>query len=319
MKPDEWWKNFALGLELDTAGTFVYNGLKALHDAATLHHTVDVFEILYNVSVGVERLLKVAIVLVEHDDHSDIEALEASLFSHSSIALADRLCKIRSLDLKPLHREFLSLLSHFYSVHRYERFHLSSVPNVEGEKQLFLGYLCKHLQLTPSSPDDLFEFQNSDTIRKFVGKVVKAICSEGFRIVRERASELNIYTYELRSDSKASKVFQGQRLDFIDEDLKRREMLLFLMHPSSGGKHITLLRGVPPLPFDEGMAPSYVRAIMTDGYMHFVGDEVDEHYTEVANPGERHQFLRIMDDEFLSYGDEEKEFDDSLPASPEAK
>jgi hypothetical protein len=32
MRPDEWWKNFALGVELDVAGTFTYNGIKSLHD-----------------------------------------------------------------------------------------------------------------------------------------------------------------------------------------------------------------------------------------------------------------------------------------------
>jgi len=30
MRPDEWWKNFGLGLEVDASGAFIYNGIKLL-------------------------------------------------------------------------------------------------------------------------------------------------------------------------------------------------------------------------------------------------------------------------------------------------
>jgi hypothetical protein len=57
MTPEEWWKNFALGIELDTASTFIYNGIRTLEDLQSFQHPVDTFEILYNLSVGIERLL----------------------------------------------------------------------------------------------------------------------------------------------------------------------------------------------------------------------------------------------------------------------
>jgi len=305
MNPEEWWKNFALGLELDASGTFVYNGIRLLHEAANLHHAADVFEILYNISVGIERLLKVAIVLVEHDPEADILSLEKSLVTHSSIALADRLAARRSLRLASIHREFLSLLSQFYSVHRYHRFSFSSIRDIDEERRLFVAFVCKHLQIAHPKRDDLIPFQNTDVIRKFVGKVVRGICVQAFRVVRERAAEMHIYTYELRIDSKAMRVFHGQRLDLIDEDLKRRELLLFLMNPSSGGPHIELLRSFSPLALDDGLAPAYVRALLNERDVHSVGDEVDELYSEVDKPAERHEFLRIMDDEFLLYDDDE--------------
>ena len=58
MTPEEWWKNFALGMEIDAAGTFIYNGIRSLHELPTLNHPVDSLEVLYNLSVGIERLLK---------------------------------------------------------------------------------------------------------------------------------------------------------------------------------------------------------------------------------------------------------------------
>jgi len=38
MTPEEWWKNFALGTEIDAAGAFVYNGIRALHELHSLNH-----------------------------------------------------------------------------------------------------------------------------------------------------------------------------------------------------------------------------------------------------------------------------------------
>ena len=58
MTPEEWWKNFALGMEIDAAGTFIYNGIRSLHELPTLNHPVDSLEVLYNLSVGIERLLR---------------------------------------------------------------------------------------------------------------------------------------------------------------------------------------------------------------------------------------------------------------------
>ena len=78
MRPDEWWKNFGLGLEVDVSGAFIYNGIKLLDITESFNHATDVFEILYNLSVGIERLAKVAIVLVEHDNEVKIEDLEES-------------------------------------------------------------------------------------------------------------------------------------------------------------------------------------------------------------------------------------------------
>src|SRR3954468_7264534 len=105
MKPDEWWKNFALGTELDVAGAFIYNGIKSLHDLELLDQPVDIFEVLYGLSVGIERLLKVAVILIEHDDQIDIEELEESLITHSIIELANRVQGHVGLGLADIHRE----------------------------------------------------------------------------------------------------------------------------------------------------------------------------------------------------------------------
>jgi hypothetical protein len=63
MNKHEAWKNFNLGEELSISGAFIYNGLRRFHEMRVLVHTDEIFDFLYNLSVGLERLLKIAVVL----------------------------------------------------------------------------------------------------------------------------------------------------------------------------------------------------------------------------------------------------------------
>jgi hypothetical protein len=307
MKPDELWRNFALGVEVDISGTFIYNGIKRLDELDNLGDPADIFEVLYNLSVGIERLLKVAIVLIEYNHNLDIEEFEKSLISHNVMELANRINGIRNLSLSSVHREFLSLLSKFYKTHRYGRFSLKSVQNVKAEKDDFLQYLVKHLKIDVSNNGPFFPVYNTDQIRKFIGKIVFKITSSAFAVIGKQATELNIYTDELRGDSKAIRVFYGERLDFIDERIKKKELLLFLMHPQSRGNHIDLMRSFQALELDPEMAPSYIKALINESYLHYVEGEIEELYTEVDDVAGRISFVEIIDNEFLSYDGEDDE------------
>src|SRR5215469_14223822 len=93
MKRTEWWKNFGLGEELSVCGTFIYNGLRRFHELHTLDNADDLFEVFYNLSIGIERLMKIAIVLLEHRDDGDQAAFEESLITHNHQTLLVRIQK----------------------------------------------------------------------------------------------------------------------------------------------------------------------------------------------------------------------------------
>ncbi|MES2207282.1 MAG: hypothetical protein V4525_10895 [Pseudomonadota bacterium] len=306
MTPEQWWKNFALGIELDASGTFIYNGIKSLDELSSFQYPVDTFEVLYNLSVGIERLLKVAIILIEHENDSDIEELEKSLITHNTIDLTNRVDRNRNLNLASLHKEFLALLSKFYKSHRYGRYSLSSVPNINEEKIDFLKYIQRHLKIELSITDEFAFIGNTDQIKKFIGKVVKKISSALFTIINKEAHRLNIYTTELRGGSKALRVFYGERLDFIDERIKKKEIILYLINQNTVGNHIDLIRSFEPLALDEENIPQYIQALLNDSALSFVGDEIDELYTDVKDVSKRLQFIDIIDNDYLSYegGDE---------------
>ncbi|MEM6413315.1 MAG: hypothetical protein AAF720_01500 [Pseudomonadota bacterium] len=117
MRISEYWKNFRLGEELSISGTFIYNGLRAYHDTDQLDHPENVFEVLYNLSVGMERLLKVAVILLEHDDRHDQKKLEKSLITHNHLDLLSRVKKSHNLPFQKPHNELLALFSRFYNTY----------------------------------------------------------------------------------------------------------------------------------------------------------------------------------------------------------
>ena len=306
MTPEEWWKNFALGIELDVSGTFIYNGIRTLDELQSFQHSVDTFEILYNISVGIERLLKIAIVLIEHDANSDMEALEKSLLSHNTMELTNRVDNHVPLNFADLQKEFLSILSKFYKTHRYGRYLLSSVPNIEEEKRDLLVFIDKHLSTSLSKAGAFDYAPNTDQIRKFIGRIIQKIAVSLFDVIDNAATRLNIYTTELRGDSKALRIFYGERLDFIDERIKKKEILLYLMNPATKGSHIDFVRSIPPLELDNTMTANYIQALLRDEALPYVGDEIDELYSEVQDVKERLQLVDLIDNEHMPYdGDDE--------------
>ena len=67
MRLDQAWKNFNLGYELSISGTFSYNELRRFYEMRGLDFTDEIFEFFYNLSVGLERLLKIAVILLGYD------------------------------------------------------------------------------------------------------------------------------------------------------------------------------------------------------------------------------------------------------------
>ncbi|MGH9347911.1 MAG: hypothetical protein ACRD26_11675 [Vicinamibacterales bacterium] len=252
-------------------------------------------------------MLKVAVILIEHNDQIDIEQLQESLITHSTIELANRVQAHVDVGLADIHREWLSLLAKFYKSYRYGRYAFRAVPDVFEEKRWFLEFLAKHLRLQVGD-DEWTSLRNTDQIRRFVGKVVKRITDNLFKVVDQRATALNIYTTEIRGDSKAIKTFYGKRLDFIDETIKKRELLLFLMSQKADGAHVQLLKSLDALELDSAMVPAYIKALLNDLHLPYVGGIVDELYTKVTNASERLAVLRIMEAEHVSYtSDDEAE------------
>src|SRR5688500_3124402 len=115
MNKTEIWKNFNLGEELSIAGVFIYNGLRRFHDMRGLDYTDEIFEMFYDLAVGLERILKIAVVFVEHDSTVDQKEFEGSLYTHSHVNLLKRVQAKHDLGFGEQHLSILGLLETFYA------------------------------------------------------------------------------------------------------------------------------------------------------------------------------------------------------------
>ncbi|QIE22131.1 hypothetical protein SBC2_01400 [Caballeronia sp. SBC2] len=175
MNASDFWKNFGLGEEVHIAGSFIYNGLRRFHELRQLDQADELFEFLYSLSIGLERLLKIAVVLHEHTAASDQDALEQSLITHSHLDLVDRLRKRVAINFGKPHNDLLQLLSRFYKTLRYDRFTLNSVSKGTKEAEAIRGLLSKHLDAEVLDGSLLLGTSNEDRYRVFIRRTVLKI------------------------------------------------------------------------------------------------------------------------------------------------
>lgn len=314
MKPAEFWKNFDLGEELSIAGTFIYNGMRRFHEMQRLDQTDEAFEFLYNLSVGLERLLKVAVVLIEHTDNTDQEALEQSLITHNHMELVNRIKRSRPLELSSVQVELLSLLTKFYKTGRYDRFSIANVGARGGDLPLLRAFISKHLGVNLElDPGSIFGISNDERYQKFLGKhVLKLSRSIYDRIVAE-ARRLNLYTYELRHGSKAESVFLRE-IKISDEDVLWKELLIFLMNTKEESRYLEFLRGIAPLGFDPALVGDYLHCFASDASKAEVMDELDHLYSELeaAERKDRLENMKIIGDPRVYFDEPDEDESDGI-------
>ena len=294
MKATDFWKNFKLGEEISVSGAFIYNGLRRYHEMRNLDYTDDVFEFLYNLSVGFERFLKIAIILFEHDEAIDQEELEKSLITHSHLDLLSRLKNHTEINLGSPQIDLLGLLGKFYKSLRYDRFSLSSVYDSKKERKALCNLLKKHLKVEIPDESSLLGTPNQERYRQFIRRTILKISRTLYKQIKARAGAINLYTYELRHGSKAESVFLRE-VDISEEDVLWKELLVFFMNTESTSGYLEFLRGIPPLEFDPGLVGDYLDCFQSDSAKAFVMDELEHLYTELeSDVGERLELMRVI-------------------------
>lgn len=311
----DFWKNFRLGEELHIAGAFIYNGLRKFHELEQFDHVDELFECLYDLSIGLERLLKMAVVLFEHNEKSDQEALEKSLVTHSHQDLLARLRKHVPVNFGPTHNDLLSLLGNFYKTLRYDRFSLTSVYKGKKEADALRSYLSKHLRVEMPEKSSIFGTPNEDRYRAFVRRTVQRISQLIYQVVKDQARTMGLFTYELRYGSKAESVFLRQ-VDIAHEDVLWKELLVFFMNTKESTGYLKFLKGITPLEFDPGLLPDYLNCFKSNAAKAAVMDELEHHYENMDDKGTRLQTISIIGAPGVDFDNDVDEIDDGPFSSP---
>lgn len=278
-EPHFFWKNFRLGTELQISGSFIYNALQTLDQMETFYYEAECFEFLYNVSVGLERLQKIAIILIEHDETKSQEDFEKSLITHNNSDLLHRIGKSRSIKIGKQHNKFLTILDNFYNTARYDRFNISSVYRPVADQRPLINWISDELkiEITIGLP---FSSEVTPAIKKFVGKIIGKLSVQLYEIVRAECSRIGIYTYEVAYESKAFKIFVANEFDFEKEKLTQREICLFILKNLPEGGLKTFINGIRPLDFGQLHTNKYFESMFRYHKDRQVMDEMEYLYEE---------------------------------------
>ena len=303
----QFWKNFNLGKELALSGSYIYNGLKSFDEMETFYYEEEIFEFLYAISVGIERLQKIAIILKENIMSSGQQDFEKSLITHNHLELMKRITKTEKIDVSSLSYDFLQLLSKFYNSWRYDRYSLSDFYNYDKEKVAFILFLEKHLNVKIDNKGVIFT-SNERNYKKFIGRTIGKIVDFLYEIIKRESKRLNLYTYEIRTYTKAFKIFIRKEYDFLAEDIFWKELLIYILNNVNNNEYLDLYKSMEPLEFDDGDLVGMIKSLKNDLLKQEYLDSLDYLFEEVENKKERFEFLDLIGNEslYLNNGEDEK-------------
>ena len=300
MEKIEFWKNFSLGTELEISGAFIYNALKLINNIENFNYSEDVFEILYNLSVGIERIEKIAIILIEHKDIDNQKEFEKKIISHNHQELLKRITKNNSLQLNKPEIEFITLLSIFYKKNRYDRFNLDTKNQYDKEKELFIDFIKSRLNVEVDNDSSYESFKNTQQIQSFLSKIVGKISSEIFNVIECIAREQNIYTYELRLDGKAYNVFINKDYIFNYETILKKEFIISIIN-NSNSNFIKFIKSIQPLCFDVQDENEMISNLLATNKSNHYFDELDNLYENIINKNDRFKKLELIGKTGISF------------------
>ena len=280
------WKNFRLGSELQIAGTFIYNALYSFDNMESFFYEHECFEFLYNASVGIERLEKIALILLEHNSNFDQNDFEKTLITHSHIDLIGRIKKFKELSLGKTHNKFLQLLTNFYKSSRYDRYNFSSVFHPNQDQKQLVEFIQENLNLEIEY-SSFFPTAIDNQIKKFVGKTILRISTTLYDLIRERAYELKTFTYEIVSFSKAYKIFMEQEYSFDKERNLQKEIIVSLINNNKEDGFFKFVETIKPLDFEMYSPNTYINFLINVQKNRYILDELDYLHEEYGFDKER--------------------------------
>lgn len=304
--PRFFWKNFRLGPELHFSGAFLYDALLLLDKMEHFNYEDECFTFLYYASVGIERLEKIAIILLEHNPETNQDEFEKSLITHNHLELINRIKTKSTLKIGKVHYKFLQLISDFYKSYRYDRYNLSSVFHPNQDKFKLIQFICDELQIE-NNENSFFSsgIIIDKRIRHFIGKLISKISTQLFEIIKEQAYELCLWTYEIRYNSKAFKIFISKEYSFDDERHCQKEILIHLMNnESSDDVLLNFINSIKPLNLDSEENNTYARFMFDFTKNQGVIDEIRQIYEDNEYDKERTEKISLIGEDisFEAFG-----------------
>ncbi|UDQ97933.1 hypothetical protein AAEX28_13200 [Lentisphaerota bacterium WC36G] len=337
MEAKKFWQNYNLGKEIEIAGEFIVDGINIFNRIEYFSDEVKVFKFLYEVSVGIERLAKVALILL--DDSLLQEKIEKagdtdSSKHHNHIKLIQDIEKHQKLNLCQKHRALLHIFEKFYNNQRYRRleYHIKELGYTAKEiKELENFFINNFNHKKEFLTFDKEQLKNNDTIKRQIYTVVSEITKELYRAVSEQARKKSIYTYEVPYNSKAGDLFLRSTYSSSDknelktnaelDELTKKEVIVALINheKSKFGESeecddeieddypqpfdiIEIIKSIKPIQFDESMV-GLIMALFDHHKLIDLKSMVETEYDELSNTQrkERAELLSCINNSCFDY------------------
>jgi hypothetical protein len=313
MLVDEIWdfKSLNMGRELEIAGEFIYDSAKEAMSIRGLNNTYEINIILYTGAVGIERLQKIYLCLVAPDP-TDVSSMPKCLGKHNHIDLQHEVNKFSKDNLKKNAMSLLGVFADYYNNFRYANYYPGQPE--KNLRKLFIGFL-KRLNGKFNFDEPCAAVQFEEFKRFYINELGK-LAVHYYSLIHEKARELNTYTYEIDSFSRAARVFwsvQRRTLyeQMILEQNATKELLLYIYKKNRGTGVFRLLDEMEALDFDDGSVNEYLEDLCAGKVNDLLIDYVDDSHEDIediAKRKERKELLSLIGNSSVMFDlDEEDE------------
>jgi len=200
--------SISLNRELDNSSTFIYEGIKKIYETQYLNDVGgNVFNFLYNLSVGFERIQKIILYLLEIKEKNDFHIPFNQKYQiHNHIGLHQFMKEKIEIDLNENQTGLLAILADFYKNNRYGRFDFCDKPFFELEG--LIRYLSKTMKKSPEMVGEM-SYENSLEMKDFLSKQIIKLFQKYHNIINGLSSELNIFVDESCTESRVLDLIYG--------------------------------------------------------------------------------------------------------------
>ena len=135
-------ESIVMAKELDVAGEFVYAALEKINKIDTYEEVSDIFFILYHLSVGIERLQKILLVVLNDVELNKIQDFLENIKIHSHKKLHNQISNHIEISFSSAQNALLAVLAEFYAIFTE---HCLVVRTSKGEAAISRTSPSKHL------------------------------------------------------------------------------------------------------------------------------------------------------------------------------
>lgn len=294
---DDIWnfKSINLGRELETAGEFIYESAKKMIGINDFSNKYEINLILYTGSVGIERLQKILLCLYCINSADDFDNPPKCLLTHNHLDLQNEIQKNVDCSLAKTSMSLLGVFQDYYNQYRYGNYSLGNEKDVRELMVRFFKKCNKPLDI--ESP--YTEHQKDLLAKTYINNVGK-IAKQYYEIIREKAFQLNIYTYEMDSYSNALRVFyleEGKTLfdQMFNERISVKELMIYIRKYNKSEGVFKLLNEIEPLDYDPALVMDYIHDLCRGNVTDFLYSYTDELYCEIPTERKKAERKALVD------------------------